>query len=1169
MQAYTENLLHDNHVIHDSGANCGIFKNINILKNIRLTNETATINGIGGNLTTNVIGTFHNKHDVFYHPDAVANILSQSAEKDNGATIEYDNDNDEYIMSFEDDDQYMPLLFNRVGGLYCVDTTNMNDSYYTMNSTTVKSNKLKYTKREVKRADEAMELRRRLSFPADETLLKYQTIVNIPTTRKDLMRSIDIYGRDRNSIRGKRTKRKTKPIYMESAYKPSTIQQHINIDIFFIEGEGYLISVLTPLDFVMINRIKNRTTEALRAAVYHHLATAESENYDVTHILCDGEKGFAAFFNALRTAGYLINPSGPGQHVPVVERKIRVVKERVRATLQSIPYQLMFSLLRYLVEYVTLMLNFEPNSTREDPTSPYELFRGLKVDYKRQLRISFGDYAECHNPHITSNTVHRRTDPCLALLPTLNAQGSHLFYNLDTRSTCIRDTWDKLPFPADILRRCNMLAANQRKKLRVQPTFAYEPVDEHNNYIEHMDDVDLFDNNPADTSTDSSSESDNDNEDENFHIDDAVVTDDIAEEILENERIHQEILNENEMYQQVTDEQINPVDKHKPDDLYAEMPIDPSPQHRYSTRSKGQAEKPAPFKDGKTWLNNNAILTKSLKQLKKAIFHASLTVKQKNKFGVYTNMTVRQAIDKYGEKARKAVMDELKQLINLKVFKFVKAHEVDPIILKSRVPSKTFVKIKFDPNGMFEKIKARLVGGGHKQRRDLYSESETSSPTISLVGLYIVALIAADEGRTVITADVAGAYLRAFMKRLVLIEINKEESEILVELYPELEEYLDSKGKLTAECLKALYGLIESGKLWFDLLKSTLIANGYVQNQYEPCIFNKWHEEEQVQSTIGVYVDDIIVTCKNAHIAESIITSLESEFDELTITRGKTHKFTGMVFDFTERRKLKITMKKSIEDILERNKVTTTSITPSTAELFQIDETSPHLDKVMREKFHSEVASISYVVKRIKPECLPVTSFLMTRVHNSTEQDWQKLERLLSYMNGTKNIPLCLEMGDKPLEITANIDSSHATHGDCRGHTGIYITLGKGAIQAISKKQSINTKSSAETELVAASDGATPAINVLNIILCQGIQVKSLYIEQDNKSTLSMIKNGRATGPTSRHINIRFFWLNDRVESGEVSMRFVRTEDMTSDLLTKHTEGKLFYKHRNTMLNIQ
>ena len=112
----------------------------------------------------------------------------------------------------------------------------------------------------------------------------------------------------------------------------------------------------------------------------------------------------------------------------------------------------MFSLLSYLVEYVTLMLNFEPNSKRENTTSPFELFRGLKIDYKKQLRrISFGDYAESHVPHITSNTMQSRTDPCIALIPLLNAQGSNLFYNLDTRRTCVRDTWSELPFPADIL----------------------------------------------------------------------------------------------------------------------------------------------------------------------------------------------------------------------------------------------------------------------------------------------------------------------------------------------------------------------------------------------------------------------------------------------------------------------------------------------------------------------------------------------------------------------------------------------------------------------------------------------------------------------------------------------------------------------------------------------
>jgi hypothetical protein len=45
---------------------------------------------------------------------------------------------------------------------------------------------------------------------------------------------------------------------MESIYKPSEVQQHMNIDIFFIDGEGYLISVLTPLDHVMISRVKRK-----------------------------------------------------------------------------------------------------------------------------------------------------------------------------------------------------------------------------------------------------------------------------------------------------------------------------------------------------------------------------------------------------------------------------------------------------------------------------------------------------------------------------------------------------------------------------------------------------------------------------------------------------------------------------------------------------------------------------------------------------------------------------------------------------------------------------------------------------------------------------------------------------------------------------------------------
>ena len=303
-------------------------------------------------------------------------------------------------------------------------------------------------------------------------------------------------------------------------------------------------------------------------------------------------------------------------------------------------------------------------------------------------------------------------------------------------------------------------------------------------------------------------------------------------------------------------------------------------------------------------------------------------------------------------------------------------------------------------------------------------------------------------------------------------------------------------------------------------------------------------------------------------ILESIVHWFAEEFEDLNVTRGSVHQFTGMTLDYTQPDKLIVTMKNQIDNLLEKTGTKGTAVNPAEADLFIIDATSPSLDRKRKDEFHSIIASISYIAKRIKPECLVVTSMLASRVHCATEQDWSKLERLLVYINSTRDIPLCLEMDSTyPVRISASIDSSHATHGDYRGHTGVYITLGKGCIQAISVKQTINTKSSAESELVAVSDGATPVINVQNIILSQGLQCEPAMIDQDNQSTLAMLEKGQATGPTSRHINIRYFWLTDRISTGEVQVRYMETESMTADALTKPLQGHLFYKHRTTLLN--
>ena len=98
------------------------------------------------------------------------------------------------------------------------------------------------------------------------------------------------------------------------------------------------------------------------------------------------------------------------------------------------------------------------------------------------------------------------------------------------------------------------------------------------------------------------------------------------------------------------------------------------------------------------------------------------------------------------------------------------------------------------------------------------------------------------------------------------------------------------------------------------------------------------------------------------------------------------------------------------------------------------------LPEKQREKFHSLVYSALCIAKRIKPECVVVISVLASRVQHATEQDWEKLEKLIKYINTNKDEPLCLEINPTyAIQVIANIDSSHATHGDYRGHTGVYI----------------------------------------------------------------------------------------------------------------------------------
>ena len=120
-----------------------------------------------------------------------------------------------------------------------------------------------------------------------------------------------------------------------------------------------------------------------------------------------------------------------------------------------------------------------------------------------------------------------------------------------------------------------------------------------------------------------------------------------------------------------------------------------------------------------------------------------------------------------------------------------------------------------------------------------------------------------------------------------------------------------------------------------------------------------------------------------------------------------------------------------------------------------------------------------------------------------------------------------------------------------------------------STKQKINTRSSTETEIVAADD-LMPMILWTNYFLeAQGYGATSSILYQDNKSAILLQKNGRkSSSKRTKHINMRYYFITDRINRNELSVEHCPTESMVADFFTKPLQGKLFLKFRNIILNM-
>jgi hypothetical protein len=534
-------------------------------------------------------------------------------------------------------------------------------------------------------------------------------------------------------------------------------------------------------------------------------------------------------------------------------------------------------------------------------------------------------------------------------------------------------------------------------------------------------------------------------------------------------------------------------------------------------------------------------------------------------------LSVKKAMSQFGDKAKDAVRKELKQMIDKRVWHPVKIKTLTLQQRKAIIRSSMFLKEKYDSTGKFEKLKARLVANGNMQDKALYPDM--SSPTAATASVFAIAAIAAHESRGVNTLDINGAYLNADMHTTgveVYMRLDGPNLNELCEVDSSYKEYVNESkygNYLIVNLDKALYGCVESAKLWYDDLKKTLDKIGYRVNQLDECVFNKGVGDEQC--TIALHVDDMIITSRNSKHRTELIEALKERYTEgVTVHNGPTVSYLGMTFDWSNNGEVRISQEGYINDLLGSCGIVGEAKTPASNELYEIDEKSNRLEKEEADWFHRQVAKLLYLAKRTKPECLTAVAFLATRVTKSTEEDKIKLIRLLKYVRSSKNIGIRLKPGNLGITVRCYVDAAYGLHEDGKSVTGSVIVIGEGGpIHAKSSKQKIVTKSSTEAEFVGTSDSVNQALYLKEFLQEQGYECKSVLLYQDNQSCMTLIKKGKSRSERTRHMSIRQFWITERVNNGEIRVEYLPTENMIANLLTKPLQGSQFVNERKMLTN--
>ncbi|MBW0545563.1 hypothetical protein O181_085278 [Austropuccinia psidii MF-1] len=471
-----------------------------------------------------------------------------------------------------------------------------------------------------------------------------------------------------------------------------------------------------------------------------------------------------------------------------------------------------------------------------------------------------------------------------------------------------------------------------------------------------------------------------------------------------------------------------------------------------------------------------------------------------------------------------ACFDELEQMQKREVW-----HVVDKEPGMKTIGHWLVFDTKLDKDGNVRKLKACLVTCGDRQRPGVDC-TEMYAHTASLMSLRLLLATACLWQWKVSSFNVSGAYLYSLVEETVFME-------------PPTHFIPSTKGKVL-RLRKALYGMRQAGHCWWQHLLGVLENLGFTSCKVDQLlyIFRKCG----TIVAIWIHIDSGMVT---SNFPAAIVEFQKVLCNNFEIKWPNTvRSIVGLECTFGEG-EVTIVQSRLTEDIL---RAYPRVVVHHDCPLSPLPDTTVTDKGVVMDAtpFSSVVGSLAYLVSRCCPDLAFAVNYLARHSMAPTVAHWEMLDCVVGYLLKTQKSGIVLRLGILLLNMWDDeLEQSQS---------GLMLKLGDAPIMWESKWQSMVALSTCAAEYITLSDSAQHLVWAISqLTQLVGNFKKTIFC--NNQAALQVLIDN-LSWKRMRYLDRAFFVVNDMICKHGIMVKWVKTQEMQADALTKRLLGPSLFQ---------